>query len=215
MRRSESPDHHRIGGHEPDRPTSDHQGSIRVWDCGSPLYDSYELAAVNHLLERHMMILTPSHGSTETVTATPSEKARPGNGKCRAEAGPLSSSTSTSAARSLGRRLWKRLQARGRNNRDDDDDDSGKKKGVWKVLSEELGSRRRHAVQRDQQANSYWDMYSISVNLIRKWITYSIFLVICFYHHVIFGCLLLYFSSSTGVTRLEWKLRDKSLIFIN
>lgn len=80
MRRSESPDHHRIGGHEPDRPTSDHQGSIRVWDCGSPLYDSYELAAVNHLLERHMMILTPSHGSTETVTATPSEKARPGPG---------------------------------------------------------------------------------------------------------------------------------------
>ncbi|KAL9234529.1 hypothetical protein vseg_009390 [Gypsophila vaccaria] len=29
--------------------------SLRVWDCGSPLYDSYELACVSHLIERHLM----------------------------------------------------------------------------------------------------------------------------------------------------------------
>lgn len=26
---------------------------VAIWDCGSPLYDSYELASLNHLLERH------------------------------------------------------------------------------------------------------------------------------------------------------------------
>ncbi|GMN29261.1 hypothetical protein TIFTF001_044333 [Ficus carica] len=26
---------------------------IVLWDCGSPLYDSYELASLIHLLERH------------------------------------------------------------------------------------------------------------------------------------------------------------------
>lgn len=26
-----------------------------IWDCGSPLYDSYELASVGHILERHTM----------------------------------------------------------------------------------------------------------------------------------------------------------------
>ncbi|KAK9743132.1 hypothetical protein RND81_03G219500 [Saponaria officinalis] len=29
--------------------------SLKIWDCGSPLYDSYELACVSHLIERHLM----------------------------------------------------------------------------------------------------------------------------------------------------------------
>ncbi|XVE58016.1 hypothetical protein DITRI_Ditri04bG0136300 [Diplodiscus trichospermus] len=31
--------------------------SYNVWDCGSPLYDSYELASLGHILERHTMAL--------------------------------------------------------------------------------------------------------------------------------------------------------------
>lgn len=38
---------------------------IKVWDCGSPLYDSYELAALTHLIERHMMALPSSLGGSK------------------------------------------------------------------------------------------------------------------------------------------------------
>ncbi|CAI9781523.1 unnamed protein product [Fraxinus pennsylvanica] len=29
----------------------------KIWDCGSPCYDSYELVSMSHLIERHFMIL--------------------------------------------------------------------------------------------------------------------------------------------------------------
>lgn len=32
-----------------------------IWDCGSPLYDSFELVSIIHLIERHLMVL-PSLG---------------------------------------------------------------------------------------------------------------------------------------------------------
>ncbi|GLT79740.1 hypothetical protein SLA2020_512170 [Shorea laevis] len=28
-----------------------------IWDCGSLLYDSFELASLSHLIERHLMVL--------------------------------------------------------------------------------------------------------------------------------------------------------------
>ncbi|WCJ26471.1 hypothetical protein M5689_008284 [Euphorbia peplus] len=40
--------------------------AINVWDCGSPLYDSYEVASFGQIIERHMMKLpfsSPSFGS--------------------------------------------------------------------------------------------------------------------------------------------------------
>ncbi|ONI23364.1 hypothetical protein PRUPE_2G184300 [Prunus persica] len=46
------------------RREEDHQkeeAELGVWDCGSPLYDSYELVTVSHLIERHLMAL-PSLG---------------------------------------------------------------------------------------------------------------------------------------------------------
>ncbi|PIN23617.1 hypothetical protein CDL12_03648 [Handroanthus impetiginosus] len=33
------------------------------WDCGSPLYDAYELVSITNIIERHMMTTLPS-GST-------------------------------------------------------------------------------------------------------------------------------------------------------
>lgn len=30
---------------------------LATWDCGSPLYDSFELAALHHVLESHLMVL--------------------------------------------------------------------------------------------------------------------------------------------------------------
>ncbi|ONK79139.1 uncharacterized protein A4U43_C01F3330 [Asparagus officinalis] len=31
--------------------------NMSIWDCGSPLYDSFELASLCHHLDRHLMIL--------------------------------------------------------------------------------------------------------------------------------------------------------------
>ncbi|KAJ1284589.1 hypothetical protein BS78_03G216400 [Paspalum vaginatum] len=30
---------------------------LATWDCGSPLYDSFELASLHHVLESHLMVL--------------------------------------------------------------------------------------------------------------------------------------------------------------
>ncbi|TVU01719.1 hypothetical protein EJB05_52818, partial [Eragrostis curvula] len=30
---------------------------VATWDCGSPLYDSFELATLHHVLESHLMVL--------------------------------------------------------------------------------------------------------------------------------------------------------------
>ncbi|CAL4962293.1 unnamed protein product [Urochloa decumbens] len=30
---------------------------VATWDCGSPLYDSFELASLHHVLESHLMVL--------------------------------------------------------------------------------------------------------------------------------------------------------------
>lgn len=40
---------------------------MNVWDCGSPLYDSYELVAVSHIVERHFMVLPYLSGSRKVV----------------------------------------------------------------------------------------------------------------------------------------------------
>ncbi|KAL0426095.1 UNVERIFIED_CONTAM: hypothetical protein Sradi_1144300 [Sesamum radiatum] len=42
--------------------------AINVWDCGSPLYDSYELVAVSHVVERHLMVLPYLSGSRNAAT---------------------------------------------------------------------------------------------------------------------------------------------------
>ncbi|KAI3901250.1 hypothetical protein MKW92_040970 [Papaver armeniacum] len=35
----------------------DHEDEEEVWDCGSPLYDSFELVSLTHVIERNMMVL--------------------------------------------------------------------------------------------------------------------------------------------------------------
>ncbi|KAJ9148044.1 hypothetical protein P3X46_030140 [Hevea brasiliensis] len=39
------------------------QSAAIIWDCGSPLYDSYELASLSHLIDRNMMALPFPCGS--------------------------------------------------------------------------------------------------------------------------------------------------------
>nr|GMD05551.1 uncharacterized protein LOC109164936 isoform X2 [Ipomoea batatas] len=44
-------------------------GVINVWDCGSPLYDSFELVSVAHLIERNMRALPPPPSSGRSSAA--------------------------------------------------------------------------------------------------------------------------------------------------
>ncbi|KAL4323726.1 hypothetical protein GQ457_11G001600 [Hibiscus cannabinus] len=45
------------------------EAKFAIWDCGSPLYDSYELVSLSHLIERHLMKL-PYLGSSKRLTST-------------------------------------------------------------------------------------------------------------------------------------------------
>ncbi|KAK8650581.1 hypothetical protein V6N13_140213 [Hibiscus sabdariffa] len=94
-----------------------------VWDCGSPLYDTYELVSLSHLIERHLMKL-PYHGgskrltstttttttgfsSPDDVSVTPAAVADTPRSNARAkESSPLMSSL----GEWLGSKFWKRIR---------------------------------------------------------------------------------------------------------
>ncbi|CAJ1950365.1 unnamed protein product [Sphenostylis stenocarpa] len=41
--------------------------AMAIWDCGSPLYDSYELASLDHIIDRHLMTFPSSIGSSKHI----------------------------------------------------------------------------------------------------------------------------------------------------
>ncbi|KAL7083155.1 hypothetical protein ACP275_14G144200 [Erythranthe tilingii] len=94
----------------------------KIWDCGSPLYDSYELVAINSVIERHFMIFPYLSGSRK-VTAQhqqrqlclnssppPKRTADGGSG-----GGGKSSGVSLLIEMLEGLALWKRNAAKERN----------------------------------------------------------------------------------------------------
>ncbi|KAL9246668.1 hypothetical protein vseg_020174 [Gypsophila vaccaria] len=46
-----------------------------IWDLGSPLYDSFELASLSHIIERHMMTLPSSSSSSPSSRLSSSSSA--------------------------------------------------------------------------------------------------------------------------------------------
>ncbi|OMO64329.1 hypothetical protein CCACVL1_21849 [Corchorus capsularis] len=91
--------------------------AFAIWDCGSPLYDSYELASLSHLIERHLMKLPPSLGGSKRLTArfshhpfdvTPATATiSVSTSKTRAKESS-SSSLISSFGEFLGSKFWKR-----------------------------------------------------------------------------------------------------------
>ncbi|WCJ22384.1 hypothetical protein M5689_004479 [Euphorbia peplus] len=45
----------KISDHEKDKNVKEDK-ILSVWDLGSPLYDSYELVTLSHIIDRHLMI---------------------------------------------------------------------------------------------------------------------------------------------------------------
>ncbi|KAG8659062.1 hypothetical protein MANES_02G012350v8 [Manihot esculenta] len=48
------------------------QGAAVIWDCGSPLYDSYEVASLFHIIDRHTMTLPFSPSGSNRFIFRPS-----------------------------------------------------------------------------------------------------------------------------------------------
>lgn len=42
--------------------------ALSIWDCGSPLYDSYELVSFSHVIDRHLMALPHLGGSKHFIS---------------------------------------------------------------------------------------------------------------------------------------------------
>ncbi|KAK8636240.1 hypothetical protein V6N13_004944 [Hibiscus sabdariffa] len=84
------------------------EAALDIWDCGSPLYDSYELVSVSHQIERHLMKLPSLGGSnrmntrnshwSDVTPATSNINARPKE----------SSSLRRRLGEFLGSKIWKR-----------------------------------------------------------------------------------------------------------
>ncbi|MED6160713.1 hypothetical protein PIB30_053950 [Stylosanthes scabra] len=39
-----------------------------LWDCGSPLYDSFELVTLSHIIDRHTVVLPHLSGSKKAIS---------------------------------------------------------------------------------------------------------------------------------------------------
>ncbi|KAK3194661.1 hypothetical protein Dsin_025971 [Dipteronia sinensis] len=85
---------------------------VAIWDCGSPLYDSYELVSLSHVIERHLMAL-PTLGGTKTYLTT--NFYNPYDDPAYVGSAGLSSSSSSSSSSIVGmlseflaKKLWKK-----------------------------------------------------------------------------------------------------------
>ncbi|KAL6957423.1 hypothetical protein U1Q18_047016 [Sarracenia purpurea var. burkii] len=44
-------------------------GATNIWDCDSPLYDSYELVSLSHVIERHITTAPPFIGGSRRLSS--------------------------------------------------------------------------------------------------------------------------------------------------
>ncbi|KAL5816734.1 hypothetical protein ACOSQ3_025112 [Xanthoceras sorbifolium] len=115
---------------------------IIIWDCGSPLYDSYEIASFGHLIERKMMALPSPTGPNRIADGSSTSKGD------QNEAGYGHDQVNIHEAlgdvgffgRFLGRRLLKRKRRRMRT--DHHDSNEKVKKLMRSLFYSFFGSRR-------------------------------------------------------------------------
>lgn len=83
-----------------------------LWDCGSPLYDSYELVSLTHIIERHFMSL-PGAGKMY-CSRTPSDLGEKTNHRAASTVVDLCCSSDSKAGKlfcsAFGTKWWKRTK---------------------------------------------------------------------------------------------------------
>ncbi|KAF3439893.1 hypothetical protein FNV43_RR18171 [Rhamnella rubrinervis] len=89
-----------------------HDEALTMWDCGSPLYDSCELASLSHLIERHLMTLPSLGGSRRFITqfSHPSDLINPSTSTVDVSCRRLTkwSSMVASLSEFVERKVWKK-----------------------------------------------------------------------------------------------------------
>ncbi|KAK8492121.1 hypothetical protein V6N13_032178 [Hibiscus sabdariffa] len=91
-----------------EKASESNEAALDVWDCGSPLYDSYELVSLSHQIERHLMKL-PSLGCSNRMNARNSHWADATTIADSSNARPKeSSSLRRRLGEFLGSKIWKR-----------------------------------------------------------------------------------------------------------
>ncbi|KAK2650111.1 hypothetical protein Ddye_017600 [Dipteronia dyeriana] len=88
---------------------------VAIWDCGSPLYDSYELVSLSHVIERHLLTL-PTLGGSKTYLATnfyypyddPSNVGSAGLSSSSSSSSSSPSSIVATLSGFLAKKLWKK-----------------------------------------------------------------------------------------------------------
>lgn len=83
-----------------------------LWDCGSPLYDSYELVSLTHIIERHFMSLPSLAGAGKVCCSrSPSDLGEIANRAASTVVDLCCSSDSTTGkllCGAFGTKWWKR-----------------------------------------------------------------------------------------------------------
>ncbi|KAL7002415.1 hypothetical protein U1Q18_003569 [Sarracenia purpurea var. burkii] len=51
------------------RERKEKDGATNIWDCDSPLYDSYELVSLSHVIERHITAAPPFVGGSRRLSS--------------------------------------------------------------------------------------------------------------------------------------------------
>ncbi|EOX95768.1 hypothetical protein QQP08_001460 [Theobroma cacao] len=85
--------------------------AFAVWDCGSPLYDSYELVTLSHLIERNLMKLPSLGGAMRQTTrfSHPSDVTPATSSDSTSVVGAKESfSLLSSFGKFVGSKFWKR-----------------------------------------------------------------------------------------------------------
>lgn len=85
--------------------------ALEVWDCGSPLYDAFELVSLSHVIERHLLVFPcnrKSNWQNNCAHVTSVSCAEDTNKACK-----------VSSWRDIVRKkMWKRFRMSGRGKED-------------------------------------------------------------------------------------------------
>ncbi|XP_030540982.2 uncharacterized protein LOC115748596 [Rhodamnia argentea] len=85
--------------------------ALKVWDCGSPLYDAFELVSLTQVIERHLMTFPCSRKSNwqdNPARVAPASCAEDANELCKVP----------SWREIVRKRMWKRLRTSGHGKED-------------------------------------------------------------------------------------------------
>lgn len=84
------------------------EASMAIWDCGSPLYDSYELVSLDHLIQRHLMVIPSLGGSKRLSSKYYYQYDVQDTSSLAVSKGNSSSSIMSMFSEFVGSKLWKR-----------------------------------------------------------------------------------------------------------